>query len=513
MLDADVVVYGATSAGVTAAIAAADTGARVVLLEPGTHVGGMLSGGLSWTDTGATEVLGGLTRRFYAAVGDHYGMPLWATPGPEPHLAESLVAHMLEAAGVEVVLCAPLCRVRMDGTRIGSVVTAAGAAAAGTFLDASYEGDLLAAAGVRYRVGRESRRLHGETWAGCQPATRPGKHNFGVLVSPFRHTGRPDDLLPFVRAPQMDCHGWPSDRLGEGDGALQAYAFRLCLTDRPSNRLPFPEPQAYDPSRFELLARYLEAVGERAVAGELMGLVPDLLPGGKCDVNSIGPFSLNLLDGSNRGYPDGDPQTRRAIHDHHLAFTQSLMYFLCHDDRVPASVRSDMRRWGLCADEFTDSDGWPHRLYVREARRMVGSYVLTEADLIGRRRHDDGIGMGSYNIDVREVQRTWRYLPEFDRVAAVFNEGYLSVRVDPYQIPYGCLVPRADECTNLIVPVCVSASHVAFSSLRMEPTYMVMGEAAGRAAVEASRSGAPVQHLDVAGLQADLHDRGQVLSL
>jgi hypothetical protein len=249
------------------------------------------------------------------------------------------------------------------------------------------------------------------------------------------------------------------------------------------------------------------------VATDLLGLVPDLLPNGKCDVNSIGPFSLNLLDGSNRGYPDGSAAERERIRERHLRYTQGLLHFLAHDDDVPAPVRAEVVRWGPCADEFADSGGWPHQLYVREGRRMLGAYVLREADLLDARPQADVVALGSYNIDVREVERTWRYLPEYVREPAVFNEGYLSVAVQPYPIPYGALTPRREECENLLVPLCLSASHVAFASVRMEPTLMLLGHAAGLAAAQAARRGVAVQDVDVAALQDALRAQGQVLAL
>jgi hypothetical protein len=485
----DVAVYGATGAGVMAAVAAAEAGARTVLVEPGRHVGGMVSGGLSWTDVGDASVVGGLARRFYAAVAAHYGVPLWGVRGPEPGVAERLLRELLERADVDL---------RLGESDLPD---------AAVCVDASYEGDLLASRGLPYAVGREARELHGERWAGRQPAYRPGKHNFSVLLSPFADDGT---LLPHVREPVLDERGWPEEGLGEGDGSLQAYAFRLCLTDRPENRLPWEEPEGYDPAGFELLRRYL-AVAD-VEARDLLGLVPDLLPNGKCDVNSIGPFSLNLLDGSNRDYPDGDAETRGRVRDRHLHHTQSLLWFLAQDDAVPGHVRDEVARWGRCADEFEDTDGWPHQLYVRDGRRLLGEHVLGESDLLDPRPQDDVVGLGSYNIDVREVERTWRYLPEYDRAPAVFNEGYLSVAVPPYPIPYRSLLPRREDAQDLLVPVCLSASHVAFASVRMEPTLMLLGHAAGAAAAQAARRGVPVQDVDVPALQDELREAGQVLA-
>ena len=485
----DVLVSGATGAGVAAAVAAAEAGADTMLVEPGRHVGGMVSGGLSWTDVGASRVVGGFARAFYGSVAEHYGTRLWEVRGPEPHVAEALLIAMLDRAGVDVRL----------GER--SYPEAA------VYVDASYEGDLMDSFHPPYGVGREDAQTYGERWAGRQPAYRPGKHNFHAILSPFDDDG---SLLPFIRAPELDERGWPAERLGEGDFGVQAYGFRVCLTDRVDNRLPWEPPTEYDPGEFELLRRYLAAVD--VAAAELIGLVPELLPNGKCDVNSIGPFSLNLLDGSNRGYPDGDAGTRASIREHHLRYTQGLLYFLAHDEDVPRHIRDELGRWGRCADEFTDTDGWPHQLYVRDGRRLVGEYVLTERDLLDARRQDDVIALGSYNIDIREIERTWRYLPEYERTAAVFNEGYLSVAVPPYPIPYRSLTPRREDAQDLLVPVCLSASHVAFSSVRMEPTLMLLGHAAGLAAAQAARREVAVQDVDVRELQTALRDGGQVLA-
>jgi hypothetical protein len=468
----DVVVYGATACGVMAAVAAHAAGARTVLVEPGRHVGGMVSGGLSWTDVGDTRVLGGLAGRFYEAVAAHYGTPLWRVRGPEPHVAERLLEAMLD--GVDV---------RLGANELPD---------AAVVVDASYEGDAMAAADVPFAVGRESRDLYGERWAGRQPAYRPSRHNFSIVIDPFAPDG---SLLPGIREPELDGHGWPAERLGEGDGGLQAFAYRVCLT-HDDERLPFEPPVGYDESDFELLNRYLDATDD----GKPLGLVRDLLPGAKCDVNSVGPISLNVLDGSNRDYLDGD---REAVREHHRRYTLGFLYFLAE--------RGLLDGWGFPPDEF--DGGLPHQLYVREGRRLIGEHVLTEHDLTGARPQEDVVGLGSYNIDVREVERTWRYLPEYTRTAAVFNEGYLSVAVPPYPIPYRALTPRREDSERLLVPLCLSASHVAFASVRMEPTLMLLGQAAGTAAAQAARRGVAVQDVDVGRLQDDLRETGQVLAL
>lgn len=467
----DVAVYGATACGVMAAVAAREAGADVVLVEPGRHVGGMVSGGLSWTDVGDTRVLGGAARRFYAAVAEHYGAPLWKLRGPEPHVAEALLEAML--VGVDV-------RLRERKLPDAAVV-----------VDASYEGDVMAARGVPFAVGRESRALHGERWAGRQPAYRPSKHNFAVLLDPFDERG---GLLPGIREPPLDENGWPDEALGEGDGGLQAFQYRVCLA-HGDDRIPFERPPAYDEGEFALLHRYLDATGEERP----LGLVRELLPHEKCDVNSIGPVSLNLLDGSNRDYLDGD---RDAVVERHRRWTLGFLWALAE--------RGLLDGWGFPPDEF--DGGLPHQLYVREGRRLQGAHVLTEHDVLETRPQDDVVALGSYNIDVREVERTWRYLPEYERTAAVFNEGYLSVAVPPYAIPYRCLTPRREHAADLLVPLCLSASHVAFASVRMEPTLMLLGQAAGMAAAQAARRGIPVQDVGVARLQDDLRDAGAVLA-
>ncbi len=507
--EAEVAVYGATGAGVTAAVTAARAGADTVLLEPGGHIGGMVSGGLGWTDVGQSGAIGGVTREFYQRVADHYGAALWELPGPEPHVAEALLNQLLEEAGVRVELGHCLTGVEMAGARLTGLDAGGGRVGAATYVDASYEGDLLAAVGARYRVGREPRWLHRERWAGRQPATRPSRHNFDVLLSPF--SADDDALLPLIRHPALDDHGWPEEHAGQGDGGVQAYAYRLCLTDDPVKRRPFPRPDAYDPRRYELLTRYLAAKGESITAGSLMVLVPGLLPGSKTDANSIGPVSLNLLDGSNWDYPEADVDERAAIRRRHLDYTQGLLYFLVSDPEVPRHIRTEMRRWGLCVDEFADTGGWPHQLYVREGRRLVGEHVLTESDVFGGAVPDDVVALGSYHIDIREVQRTWQYLPEYSRTAAVFNEGYVSVAVPAYGIPYRSLLPRREECENLLVPVCLSASHVAFSSVRMEPTWMCLGHAAGEAAALAARHEGIAHDVAVPALQQRLVEAGQVL--
>ena len=501
----DVVVYGATASGVMAAIAAATTGCRVALLEPGRHVGGMVSGGLGWTDRGVEDVIGGLARTFYSRVGARYGVGPWELPGPEPRVAESIFRAWLREAAVEVAFGSRLETVGRQGRSIDRIVTAAGTTFRGrVFIDATYEGDLLAGAGVSHAIGRESVSLYGESWAGRQPI-RPDPHQFTVPVSPCVDGPR-GSLLPLI-------HDRPMVPEGDGDGGVQSCGYRLCLTDRADNRVPFPRPDDYDPVRYELLRRFLVATAPELRADDLFTLRARL-PNDKVDANSKGPISTNLPDGSSWAYPDADLRQRRAIQEHHLRYTQGLMYFLANDPGVPEPIRREMSRWGLCADEFADTDHWPHQLYVRDARRMVGEYVLTQHDLDRTRTHYDAVAMGSYHIDIREVQRVWMPVSRFGILSPeTFNEGYLSVPVQPYPVPYRSLLPRYAECDNLIVPLCLSASHVAFASLRMEPQYMMLGHAAGAAAGLAVRDGRTVHQVDIPALQRALVSQGQILEL
>ncbi|MFS0910753.1 FAD-dependent oxidoreductase [Microbacterium sp. 179-I 3D2 NHS] len=511
MIDADVAVYGATAAGVCAAVSAARRGARVVLVEPGQHVGGMTSGGLGYTDVGDVRALGGMAAEFRSAIAAHYGVAVGRYAGPEPHVAEQIFRRWLDEAHVEVLLGHPLRSVEMRGARLVSATfSGSTTVTADVFVDAGYEGDLLAAAGVSYRVGRESRALHGEEFAGRREVM-PGRHATPEWISPFRDdpSGRAaGPLLPQIKP-------GPLAEVGTGDGGIMSYGYRVCLSPA-ADRIPFPRRDGYDEAHWELGRRLFADAARRnevLAAGRHLGLEPNL-PGGKADGNSLGPFSLSVLDGSAWEYPDAGAARREEIRLHHLHHAQDFLWFLANDPAVPASVRTEMQRWGLPADEFADTDHLPHQLYVREARRMTSDRILTEHDLRAGALPADVIALGSYHLDVREVQRTWRWVHEHpDPIATVVTEGYLSAPVPVYGIGYGSLVPRREECENLVVAVCVSASHVAFSSLRMEPQYQMLGQAAGTAAASAALAGRPVQDVDVPRLQDDLRDAGAVLAV
>ncbi len=510
-IDTEVVVYAATSAGVCAAVAAAESGAKVLLVEPGFHVGGMTSGGLGYTDIGDPRVLGGAAARFRAAVAEHYGVEPGRYAGPEPHVAEAIFRRWLEEAGVEVVFGARLKAVEVVDRRIRSATFSTGlTASAGVFVDASYEGDLLAEAGVPSAVGREDRSLYGERFAGRQEVV-PGMHAMPPWISPFRDD--PDGLEAGTLLPQV--RPGPMAEVGEGDGGVMSYGYRVCLT-ADADRIPFERPEGYDDEYWELgrrLFAHWAKEGREVPPGRLLGLEPNL-PGGKCDGNSLGPFSLSVHDGSAWEYPLAGRKRREEITRHHLDHARGFLWFLSTDPAVPSAVRTELQRWGLPRDEFADTAHLPHQLYVREARRMLGEVVLTEHDLREGRQHPDTIAMGSYHLDIREVQRTWRWVYEHPRpIGTVVTEGYLSVAVPPYGIPYRALVPGEEHCVNLLVPVCVSASHVAFSSIRMEPQYEMLGEAAGVAAALAVSTDAAVQRVDVPLLRERLVARGQVLAV
>ena len=497
---ADVVVVGATAAGVMAATAAAEQGAHTILAASGRHVGGMVSGGLGKTDIERGEdLIGGLAARFFAAVGDHYG------EGPayrfEPSVAEAVMRSLLVSAGVSVVEDAALAGVERHERRIESVrLTNGTVIEAKVAIDASYEGDLLRAAGISHLIGRDGRERYGEPLAGRMELL-PSPHQFRRTFSALGPDGA---LLPGVR-PYADLV--PT---GGGDGLIQSYCYRVCLTDDPANRVPLAAPPGYDARRYELVIRYLEALGEDVRMPDFLGI--GRTRNGKTDLNSGGPVSTNLLGASQR-YPTAGPADRARIADEHRTWAQGLLHLLATDAAVPQALRDELAGFGLPADEFGDTGHWPHQLYVREAARMVGEHVLTEHDLRSGAMPEDSIGMGGYNVDVREVQ--WVAAPIYrfpDIFPEVMVEGYLSAPVPPYGIPYRSLLPRRDECENLVVPVCISASHVAFSSFRMEPQYMIAGEAAGVAAAMAARAGSAAHDVPTDRLIGSLRARGQIVS-
>jgi hypothetical protein len=348
------------------------------------------------------------------------------------------------------------------------------------FIDATYEGDLLAAAGINYHVGRESKEAYGEQWNGVQTGVLHHGHHFGAVktkISPYLEPGNP--LSGFLPRINLEHPG----EFGTEDKKIQAYCFRMCLTDHAENRVKFPKPKGYDPKQYELLARILSS-GWNQVFGKF-----DRIPNRKTDTNNHGPFSTDNI-GMNYDYPDGSYERRREIIDEHRVYQQGLLWFYANDVRVPKLIRNKMRTWGLAKDEFNDNDNWPHQIYVREARRMIGKYVMTENELLKKRPTPESVGMGSYTMDSHNVQRY--VTPE----GYVQNEGDIGVSTrGPYQIAYGSLVPKKKECENLLVPVCVSSSHIAFGSIRMEPVFMILGQSAATAALLSLAENLAVQDL------------------
>jgi len=512
---ADVVVYGATSGGIAAAIQTARMGKTVILVEPGKHLGGLTSGGLGATDIGNKAAIGGIAREFYRRVARHYaGDDAWVQQTRddfrkqsrrdqaqedtmwtfEPHVAEAIYREMLREAKVTVLVGQRLdlkSGVVRAGNRIGAITTESGQTLRGAmFIDATYEGDLMARAGVSYHVGREANAKYGETINGVFFGD---KHQFKVPVDPYVVPGDPTSgLLPCI-------HGGNPGQAGQGDNRIQAYNFRMCMTDDPANRLPFPRPAGYDPKRYELLLRYLHG----GVWDALGSITP--MPNRKTDTNNNGGFSTDNI-GMNYDYPDGDYATRERILGEHVTYQQGLMWFLANDPRVPERVRKDVNRWGLCKDEFTDSGGWPHQMYVREARRMIGDYVMTQQNCQRGRTAEDSVGLAAYTMDSHNCQR---YV---DKTGHARNEGDVQVGgFPPYPIAYRAIVPRESECANLVVPVCLSASHIAYGSIRMEPVFMVLGQSAATAACLAIDRASPIQRIDVSTLQARLKADGQIL--
>jgi len=497
----DVVVYGGTAGGAAAAIAAAKEVRSVALLEPGRHIGGMISGGLGRTDMDRQQnVIGGIAREFFERVGKTYGEPVsWLF---EPHVAEQVLTGWLREAQVRVFFQHRLKSVVKEGSRIALLETENGASfEARVYIDCTYEGDLMKQAGLSYAIGREARTKYGESLAGRQDIL-PSGHQFRVAVSPYGPDGK---LLPFI-TPQDDVV--PT---GEGDGHVQSYCFRICVTDDENNRLPISPPDGYDPKRYGLVRNYLAALGDSARLADFLGI--SRLPHNKTDINSGGAVSTNAPSLS-WSYPEAGYAERQWIWNQHLTWAQGLLYFLGHDAAVPERIRQEMLRWGLAKDEFPDTGHWPHQLYVRDARRMLGEYVLTQHDLEEHRRKYDSIGMGGYNVDIREVQWIAHKVYRFPKVEdEVLMEGYLSMPVEPYEIPFRALLPRQDECSNLLVAACISSSHVAYASFRMEPQYMIAGHAAGVAASLAVERKVPVHQIDIPELQRKLEAQKQILHL
>jgi hypothetical protein len=346
-------------------------------------------------------------------------------------------------------------------------------------------------------VGRESNDRFGETLNGIRAATP--KHQFGVKVDPYQKPGDPaSGLLPLVMP-------GPLGQPGAADACVQTYNFRLCLTNNPANRIPITPPAGYDPKRFELLGRYCEALVAAAHKPTLKTFLKiDMVTADKTDINNNGAISTDFI-GENHAYPDADYATREKIRQTHEDYIRGFLTFIATDPRVPANVRAEMQQWGLCKDEFQDTGGWPHTMYIREARRMLGAYVMTEKNCRHAETPDDAVGLGAYNMDSHNCRR----IVQDD---AARNEGDVQVGVKPYPVSYRAIIPRGDECANLWVPVALSATHIAYGSIRMEPVFMILGQSAATAACLAIDDRIAAQNVDYAKLRAQLLKDGQILA-
>lgn len=522
--DIDIIVYGGTSAAVTAAVQAKKMGKSVIIVCPDIHLGGLTSGGLGYTDTGNKAVIGGLAREFYHRVYKYYQLPeTWkwqkredygnkgqGTPAIdganktqwifEPRIAEKVFEDFIRDYEIPVYRDEWLDREqgvkKVDG-KITSITTLSGKTYHGkVFIDATYEGDLMAAAGVSYHVGREAQSVYDEKWNGVQTGVLHHKHFFRDKISPYWVPGDPSSgLLPRIS---------PDDpgEFGAGDKKIQAYCYRLCMSNHPDNMVSWPKPSNYDSTQYELLLRVFN--GESfEMHHDFFGKF-DTIPNRKTDTNNRGPFSSDNI-GMNYDYPEASYERRKEILEEHTTYQQGLYWFVANDPRVRKDVQDEMQKWGLAKDEFVDNNHWPHQIYVREARRMIGDFVLTEHELLGKKPVTESIGMGSYTIDSHNIQRY--VTPE----GYVQNEGDIGVHVKPYKIPLGTIKPKKKECSNLLVPVAVSSSHIAFGSIRMEPVFMILGQSAATLAGLALDNNKGVHEISYPELSARLLEDNQVL--
>lgn len=485
----DICIYGATSAGVIAAYTAKKMGKTVLLIEPGSRVGGVSSGGLGNTDIGNKRAITGIARNFYQRIGAYYGeSETWKF---EPHVALEVFKSYLKEAKIHPFYQYRLVSVRKKKGAIKKITVENTKRRqkieidAKVFIDCSYEGDLMARAGVSYMVGRESNDVYGETFNGVQLLTG---HQFPDGIDPYIIPGNPaSGLLWGISKCRLEA-------TGKGDEKVQAYNFRICLTSDSANRIRIIKPANYNSAKYELLLRYIKKSQIDNISDILM---MSLLPNNKTDINNMGPFSTDMI-GMSDGYPNADYKTRSAIIKAHEDYSKGLLYFIGNDNRVPKHLRDQMQQWGYPKDEFTGNGNWSPQLYIRESRRMIGSYVMTQANCQGRDSVKDGIALAAYTMDSHNCQRIVVN-------GMVKNEGNVEVRgFDPYPIAYRSITPKESQCTNLLVPVCLSASHIAYGSIRMEPVFMVLGESAALAACQAVAHGQKVQEINLSLLQEQI---------
>jgi hypothetical protein len=520
--NADIIIYGGTSAAIIAAVEVVKSGKTVLIVSPDQHLGGLTSGGLGFTDTGNKAVIGGLSREFYHRVWLHYkddaawnwqnqsdfgnkGQGTVAMDGEfrtmwlfEPHVAEKVFEDFVKENNIKVLRGEWLDRnmglIKKKGEII-SFSTLSGKVFKGKiFIDATYEGDLMAAAGINFHVGREGNAKYNETFNGVQTGVFQHDHHFKSNISPYKIKDDPSSgLLPYISAE-------PPGEFGAADKKIQAYCFRMCMTNHPENSVPFPKPDNYDASKYELLLREFN-MGRNDWFSKF-----DVLPNKKTDTNNHGAFSSDFI-GMNYDYPEADYQRRAEIIKQHYDYQAGLLWFVANDPRVPDAIRTKMASYGLAKDEFKDNNHWPHQIYVRESRRMIGDYITTEHDVMQRIETPESIGMGSYHIDSHNTQR---YVTSEGYVQ---NEGDIGVKPPgPYRISYGSIIPKKEECTNLFVPVCVSSSHIAYGSIRMEPVFMILGQSAAVAACLAIDEKCAIQDVSYNQLKKLLENKNQILT-
>lgn len=492
-MECDVCVYGGTSAGVIAAYSAAKEGKTVLLVEPGYRLGGLSAGGLGQTDIGNKQAVKGLSLDFYRRVGKHYGMlENWVF---EPKVAEQVFKDYVAEADIPVLYGHRVIEASKNGTDIVSMKVESVEKGvcdkeikAKVYIDCTYEGDLMAMAGVSYTVGREDSSVYGESWNGAHESYW---HQFPDGVDPYVEKGNPESGLLWGISPEDKTIPEP----GKGDDMVQAYNFRICVTFDKENQVPFPKPDNYDPSKYELLIRTIEAQPDAGI-GEYF--IISRMPNNKTDINNRGAFSTDMI-GMNHNYPEASYEEREKIIKAHKDYTLGLLWFWTHDDRIPEHLQKEITCMGLPKDEYVEYGHWTPQLYIREARRMVGEYVATQADCELLTAPEDYVGWAAYGMDSHNCQRV---VVERNGVKMVKNEGDVEIGVKaPYPISYRSITPKRQECTNLLVPVCVSASHIAFGSIRMEPVFMLLGQSAAKAASLAIDGGVKVQEVDVKEIQ------------
>ncbi len=540
----DIVIYGGTSAGIAAAIQSSRMGKSVIMIEPSSRIGGLTTGGLGQTDIGNKQVVGGISREFYEGIKKYYDKPAnwkWQTKQEyrdggqtrtaegedamwtfEPSAALKVFETMMAPENITVVYNQRLNRengVKKQGLKMMEIEMETGETYRGKmFIDATYEGDLMATASVSYSVGRESNKEFGETLNGVQ-ANRIGmtlrrtvslnahNHNFIDGVDPYIVKGDPSSgLLPFI------VEGGRPGIDGSGDKGVQAYCFRMTLTDHPENRIPFKKPDGYNELEYELLFRNYEAaegpIEKMYSYGDpLVPWINSAMPNRKTDTNNQKGFSTDFI-GQNYDYPEAGYEEREKIIEWHRSYQQGLMWTLAYHPRIPKKVRDVVSQWGTCKDEYEREDGWQQQLYIREARRMKSDYVMTQRNCEGFEVAEDPVGMAAYGMDSHHVQR---YV---DANGYVQNEGNVEAHgFPPYPISYRSIIPKKEECSNLLVPICVSATHIAFGSIRMEPVFMVLGQSVAVAACMAIDENIVVQDVEYEKLKNLLLENGQVLTL